>query len=312
MEFEKKDGNMPAPDLTKDDIRQIFQKYKVTHIGDPKKGGQKLVLPIEIDEQNYMAKFIQIPPSKFIKDEDGLIEIVDGSLNRLYREIKILQSCQSENLVKIAPYGLNNIEYNGMQLFYYAEENINGLDLSVLYANKHDFSVKEIINLGICINRAINELWNHKIIHRDIKPQNIIYNQSEERFVLIDPGVAFDLNGDSYTQPGFVVGTQEYMSPEQLNPSARRSLDFRSDHFLLGICMYLLATRKHPFFEGAGSIYEVHDNIVKLKHIPAIELNKTIPISLSKLIDRLLSKEPHLRYRNSDLLEKELLSIKFE
>ena len=130
--------------------------------------------------------------------------------------------------------------------------------------------------------------------------------------MLIDPGVAFDLNGASFTQPGFVVGTQEYLSPEQLNPSARRSLDFRSDHFLLGISMYIIATKKHPFLDGASSIYEVHNNIVNVKNVAAIDLNPEIPMHLSKLIDRLLSKEPHMRYRNCSLLEKELLSIKFE
>ena len=122
---------MSAPNLTKDDVLQIFQDHKVTDIGDPVKGGQKLVLPIEIDSQIYMVKFIQIPPNKFIKGEDGLIEILDGSLDRLYREIQILQSCNSENLVKMAPYGLNKIEHKGIQLFYYAEELVNGPDLSV-------------------------------------------------------------------------------------------------------------------------------------------------------------------------------------
>ena len=114
----------------------------------------------------------------------------------------------------------------------------------------------------------------------------------------------------SFTHAGNIVGTATFLSPEQLNPSIRRSLDFRSDHFLLGICMYLLLANTHPFYFNANSVYQVHTNIIQNKHFSVLNYRKDIPIELAKLIDRLLSKEPHMRYRNTKALEDELLNIK--
>jgi len=301
---------MPAPNLSADDVRNILNEIEIINIGEPIRGGQKLVLPIETSDNLYIAKFIEITPNKMIGGEGDEDVFEDNSLGRLRREIEILKICECDNLVKLAPFGLNHIKYNNKFLFYYVEEVVNGVDLSILHNQDYSFSVEEIIDFGLCINNAISALWEHKIIHRDIKPQNIIYDQTMRKFVLIDPGIAFDLNDVSYTQVGCVAGTMCFMSPEQLKPSERRSLDFRSDHFLMGLCMYMMATATHPFYLGASTPMEVHYNILHNKHESAINLNKNMPKGLSLLIDRLLSKEPHLRYRNCITLGQELLKAK--
>ena len=101
------------------------------------------------------------------------------------------------------------------------------------------------------------------------------------------------------------------MSPEQLH-SKKRELDFRSDHFLLGICLYSMVTRTHPFFINAKSVPEVQYNIINTRHRPVVDCNPDFPLGLSRIIDRLLSKEPFKRYRTTALLNEDLKKVQGE
>lgn len=301
---------MAVPNLSEIDIRNILNDKNIISIELVQRSGQKLVAKVFIENTTYLVKFIQIPNFCIDDLDNDNFDKDDATFGRLRREINILKSCNCESLVQVLSDDLMHTVYNNKHIFYYTEEFINGSDLQTLLNNHYNFSIPDVINFALCINSAIAALWQHSIIHRDIKPQNIILNSIKNNFVLIDPGIAFDLQDISFTQAGSIVGTATFMSPEQLNPNNRRSLDFRSDHFLLGICMYLLLTGIHPFYFGADSIYVVHDNIVRKKHLSLKEVRQDVPIDLSKLIDRLLSKEPHMRYRSTQLLEDELLKIK--
>lgn len=294
---------MTVPTLNEDDIKILLNDNTIT-VMSIFRGGQKLVAKIKTKDCICLVKFIQI--SKFFAHE----ETEDSTFGRLRREINILKSCNCENLVKILSKDLTEKEYKNNHIYYYIEEFIDGSNLQSLLEQKYNFSISEVINFALSINNAIATLWEKSIIHRDIKPQNIIYDISRKKFVLIDPGIAFDLQDVSFTQAGNIVGTATFLSPEQLNPSIRRSLDFRSDHFLLGICMYLLLTKTHPFYFNANSINQVHINIIRYKHFSVLNYRKDIPKGLAQLIDRLLSKEPHMRYRNTKILKDELLNIK--
>jgi len=228
---------------------------------------------------------------------------------RLQREVEILKKCDSPYLVKLGPIAITYINFKNQHLFYYSEEIINGNDLKTLLFHNYKFSFTEIIKLALDINNAIKELWKYQYIHRDIKPENIIYDKVNNKFVLIDPGVAFDLNGDSFTNPGLAVGTLIFLSPDQLNYHGRRNLDFRSDHFALGVVLYLLITGKHPFIPNDCCSQEIISNILNLKPIAPIDLISDMPPLLNTLILRLLSKQPHLRFRTCDILENELKKL---
>ena len=296
---------MTVPFLTKEDVIGILKDDSIIEVGPQFQGGQKTVIPIITNNHKYLAKFIEIPHTACCLLGDDSENIEDVSLGRLKREIGILYKTNCDNVVKVFSNKLNYIEYNNHNLYYYTEEFIEGTDIKRLIEEKYLFSIDEIFNFAYCINNAISCLWSNRIIHRDIKPQNIVYNKSNNRFVLIDPGIAFDLEDISYTQTGQIVGTPIYMSPEQLN-SQKRDLDFRSDHFLLGICLYSLATGTHPFFMNARDIREVQNNIVNTKHQSIKDYNHSFPAGLSKIIDRLLAKEPYKRYRTTNLLLEEL------
>lgn len=298
---------MAVPNLTEEDIKSILADENI-EIGSIVKGGQKIVVPIITNNGKYLAKFIEIKNSYiFSKKSDDYEKIEDSTLGRLRREISILSKSNCENIVKVFSNNLLYKNYNDHHIYYYFEEYIEGSDIQKLLDENYEFSLDEIFNFAFCINRAISCLWSNRIIHRDIKPQNIIYNTENNKFVLIDPGVAFDLDDISYTQTGGLVGTKFFMSPEQYNTSKRRNLDFRSDHFLLGICLYILATKTYPFFLNAETEQEVLFNILYNKHISVVELNPSIPVVLSDIIDRLLAKETFKRYRTPNLLEQDLI-----
>lgn len=87
--------------------------------------------------------------------------------------------CRSncENVVKVFSNKLNYVEYNNHNLHYYTEEFVNGTDVNKLIQDKCSFSNDEFFNFANCINNAISCLWTNKVIHRDIKPQNVIYDK---------------------------------------------------------------------------------------------------------------------------------------
>lgn len=296
---------MTVPYLTKDDVIAILKDDNILDVQPQINGGQKAVVQIITKDNKYLAKFIELPKSAFCTIGDDSENIEDVSLGRLKREIEILYRSNCENVVKVFSNKLNYVEYNGHNLYYYTEEFVNGTDINKLLQDKYLFSIEEIFNFAYCINNAISCLWANKVIHRDIKPQNVIYDKINGRFVLIDPGIAFDLDDISYTQTGQFIGTPLYMSPEQLH-SKKRDLDFRSDHFLLGICLYSMATGVHPFFIKAKSVPEVQYNIINVRHRPILDYNPDFPQGLSRIIDRLLSKEPFKRYRTPNLLIEDL------
>jgi len=103
---------------------------------------------------------------------------------------------------------------------------------------------KLVIQICCRISQAIDELWNLRIVHRDIKPGNILVGELNTVY-LIDLGVAKHLDKETVTTEGYTLGTPGYMSPEQA--IGRKGLTLKSDMFSLGIVLYEALTGLHPF-----------------------------------------------------------------
>jgi len=132
------------------------------------------------------------------------------------------------------------------------------------------------------ISLGIEVLWNERIVHRDIKPGNIIRRDNGD-FVIIDLGIAKHLDRTVATRTGFTLGTPGYMSPEQA--AGHRILTFRSDLFCLGILIYELISGNHPF----GRIQEQ----IGQRTPPSLKsFVNTIDGSVSDIVDRLLQPFP--------------------
>ena len=236
-------------------------------------------------------------------DQSGIDEVFE----RAKREVTILESCDCENLPKIGPIPLTRFECAGQSLIAFSEEFIAGESLEHILKDEGLLNDTEAIKLGDDLCRAVDTLWKRKKIHRDIKPANIMRRRDNGQFVLLDPGIAFDLNDNSLTARMAIAHTPGYLAPELSNPTKKRDADCRSDFFLIGTVLYLSCTGRHPFFEKPSQEWaDIIHNIVNVEPQPPCEVRPEVSDRLSALIMRLLAKRKHARYRNASMLQAAL------
>lgn len=302
---------MALPNLTSDDVGQLLPQ--VSDIGRVKNGGQKLVFPCTIDGERYAVKFMLVDTAAQSEAEDDSTvtsDVMDAVTARANREVETMLECDTPYVVKVGPIPLTYIDYRGQKLVYFAEEFIEGQDLTEIILADGPLSIANLIRVGRNMTSAISTLWQHAKVHRDIKPDNIRRRTSTGDFVLLDMGLAFDLQGESLTASGLIPGTPGFYSPEQLEFAEKRQIDFRSDLFLLGIVLYLAASTQHPFqTERRMSPPDWARSILVHQPQPITDHRPDIPSALGTVIMRLLAKKPHLRYRSCGLLDDELASV---
>ena len=296
---------MVLPRLTSADVEAIVPNCKV--VASALGGGQKIVYPCCIDGHRCAVKFILLGELK--DDRDGDVQSkIDTVRARVEREIAIMRKIDSPNIVRMGDLELTPVTFHDQSLLYYSEEWVEGESLfTILQTSK--LSVCEVLKLCRDITQAIYELWNLNKVHRDIKPQNIMRRHSDGTYVLLDLGLALDLEDKSLTQYGCVPGTKIYFSPEQLDIKHKRDIDFRSDLFSLGIVLYQSLTGIHPFYRYGMSDQELFSRIISQQTIPPSAIDATIPPSVSNMVCRLLSKQPNGRYRKCSLLIDEVTKI---
>jgi serine/threonine protein kinase len=293
---------MPFPQLTDAEVQQAVPEAANARYLD--KGGQKVVFACTIAGHAYVLKFLR-PNPKPLADQDADVSAQPVSLDdvtaRARREVATLKQCDSPHLVKIGPVELRSVKIGDEDLICFSEELIDGEPIKkLLKPNRPGLPPQDLVQLGLDVADAIQSLWTHKKIHRDIKPGNIMRRRTGP-FVVLDMGLVFDLNDESWSMGP--VGTHIYFSPEQMDFTNRRQvLDFRSDLFSLGITMYQLATGVHPFMEGAQNTWDVLNKIKNTQPPSPHTINNALPEPLSDIIMRLLAKRPALRYRRIAML----------
>lgn len=280
------------PNLTTSQVAEIIPAASNIQLAG--RGGQKLVFKAQINNTEYAIKFAKLIRSGLDDTED--FATTDTAL-RAKREVEIMRDCASPYMVKLGPLGLTfSTTTMGEELVYFSEEFIEGTDLKELLRTNGPFPPQDIAQIGRQIGGAIQALWEIGKVHRDIKPANIMKRANGGDYVLLDAGLAFDLDGQSLSVG--VVGTPLYFSPEQFDFNNRRSvLDFRSDMFSLGTTMYYLATGVHPFWSSGDNSQAIYTKITSYIPPPPDTLVTSLPAQLSDIIMRLLGKSPHLRYR---------------
>jgi serine/threonine protein kinase len=206
--------------------------------------------------------------------------------DRFKSEIKLARRVRHKNVCAIHDYG----EDRG--LLYISMELVEGVDLKRVLRERGALPAAQAYELGIQIAEGLQAVHEAGIIHRDLKSPNIMVDGAVAR--LMDFGVAKRLGEGTVTATGNIVGTPEYMSPEQ---AQGRKLDYRSDIYALGIVIYEMFTGAVPF-RGETPISTI------LKHIndpppldgpPAVG----IPPDLKPVLRRCLAKEPAERYASA-------------
>lgn len=300
---------MPLPQLNAEDVANISPDIQNVH--PLAQGGQKKVFSCEIGGELYAIKFLLVESTSIAGEQSPrqLEERLSEVTSRAMREVNTMEQIETPTLVKLGPIRLTPIEINGQQLLYYTEEKIEGKDVRTILRERGVLTIDEIKRLGCDIATAIDCLWRIQRIHRDIKPGNIMLRNDTGGFVLLDMGIAFDLGDISLTPTPYIMGTLGYLSPEQLSYEGRRSLDFRSDLFSLGIVLYETTTGINPFVLNSTNRDEIMANTLRVNPQSPSLIRQDTPVRLEQIIMRMLCKHPHLRYNSCNESINQLRNI---
>jgi serine/threonine protein kinase len=162
-------------------------------------------------------------------------------------------------------------------------------------------SVAEALRIAKQTAAGLAAAHEQGLVHRDVKPANILLEENVDRVLLSDFGLARAVDDASLTRTGVVAGTPHYMSPEQARGDAIRC---DSDQFSLGSVMYFMLTGHPPF--RAENAMGVLNRICHDPHRPIEAINADVPVEVSNLIDRLLSKSSKDRFPSAIAVEKEV------
>ena len=257
-------------------------------------GGQKTVYKATIDGQPMALKLLKLPDQE-TEDEESVTDI-DSAADRARREVEILNQVDVPVLAGRGPIDLGTFETSDSRWMYFTEEWIEGQNVREMIANG-PLPPHQVVRLALDLVAAICWLAERGLIHRDIKPENIMWAAERGNFVLLDPGIAFDVFGPSLTKLPAIVGTMPYVSPEQLDPGHKRDLDFRSDLFAVGVVLYEASTGHHPFLTQGTNQSELFHRIRNVAPVSVRSVIENFPDPLNEIIERFLGKQPHQRYR---------------
>ncbi|MEH2093619.1 trifunctional serine/threonine-protein kinase/ATP-binding protein/sensor histidine kinase [Nostoc sp.] len=222
---------------------------------------------------------------------------------QLKHEYEIIQNLNIAGIIKAHELiNYDNGYNNGLALVL---EDFSGETL------KHQISTTGIeltkfLNIAAQITETLGELHTHHIIHKDLKPENILYNPNTEKIKLIDFSIASLLSKESpeITSLNLVEGTLAYMSPEQTG-RINRTLDYRTDFYSLGVSFYEMLTGQLPFPNAQDSMELVHCHIAKIPVAPH-QINPNVPLAISAIAMKLLSKTAEDRYQSAYGLKADL------
>jgi len=190
-------------------------------------------------------------------------------------------------------------------------EDVGGVSLSEYYRDR-PLSLDEFFPVAIALTKILLQLYQNRVIHKDIKPSNILINPETQEIFLIDFSIASLLPRETQqlTNPNVLEGTLAYISPEQTG-RMNRGVDYRSDFYALGVTFYQLLTGQLPFSID-DPMELVHCHIAKM---PAAlgkrqeakgKRGEEIPGVLSDLVLKLMAKTPEERYQSAAGIERDL------
>ncbi len=252
------------------------------------KGGMGKVY--KVFDQEIQAKMAL----KLIKPE---VSADKNTIDRFRNELKIARDISHKNICRMYDLGREAGNY------FITMEYVSGEDLKSFIRRSRQLVVGTAIFIAKQVCEGLAEAHRLGVVHRDLKPGNIMIDK-EGNAKIMDFGIARSISVKGITGAGVMIGTPEYMSPEQVEG---KDIDQRSDIYSLGIILYEMLTGQVPF-EGDTPF------TIGVKHKSEIpkdpsELNVQIPQDLSRLVLKCLEKEKERRYQNADELRADLEKI---
>ncbi len=222
-----------------------------------------------------------------------------ATLQRFEREAKIAASVSGPNIVDVYDYGMTN----GQPVII--SQLISGVDLSRVIRAETGLRYEDAIDIMLDVLGGLETLHRAGIQHRDIKPQNILIPKWDAPAKLTDFGISRSSNDPSLTDPGTVLGSPIYMSPEQIDG---RPVTIATDIYSASVVMFELVTGRPPFRGESGSQVMIQ-HLQKSPPAPR-SLKPEIPPQLERIILKGLEKDPTARFRSAREMADALVAVR--
>jgi len=216
---------------------------------------------------------------------------------RFKSEVETLKKLLHPNIVRLFGYG----EEDGH--LYYVMELVEGHSLQDELTAGRRFTWREVVRIGIDVAKALKHAHDRGVIHRDLKPANLLID-AQEHTKLTDFGIAKLYGGTSITSDGGVIGTADYMAPEQ---AEGKQITSRCDLYSLGSVMHALLTGKPPF--TGKTLLEVMQQLRSERPVPIRRFCPDAPEELETIILQLLEKDPQKRLPTAIALANRLKAM---
>jgi tetratricopeptide (TPR) repeat protein len=227
------------------------------------------------------------------------LEIASDSktIERFRNELKVARDIAHKNVCRMYDLGKEEGAY------YITMEYVSGEDLKSFIRRSGIISVGKAITIANQVCEGLSEAHRLGVVHRDLKPQNIMIDK-EGNARIMDFGIARSLRAKGITGSGVMIGTPEYMSPEQVDG---KEADQRADIYSLGVILYEMVTGQVPF-EG-DTPFSIGVKQKSEIPRPPQEINDQIPDDLSRVILKCMEKDKEKRFQNVGDLHSELLNL---
>ncbi len=222
----------------------------------------------------------------------------EGFCQRFELEIETLKKLKHPNIVRMLGYG----QQDGY--LFYAMELVRGHSVEEELQQGRRFNWREVVQYSVKLCKALRHAHDHGVIHRDIKPANLLLTEDESDIKLTDFGIARLFGNNRLTMDGALVGTAEYMSPEQ---ASGERVTPQSDLYSLGGVMFAMLAGRPPF-----RAFSLGEMLHKQRFDPPPRLAQfatDVPAELQELIGQLLSKDPAERAPNALVLGRQLAAM---
>lgn len=218
---------------------------------------------------------------------------------RFWREAKILAQLRHPNIVPVFDVG----EAEGVA--YLTMPRVSGENLRDLLARERRLGVTKTVGLVAEVGRALEAAHQAGVIHRDVKPENVLLEGKEQRALLTDFGIARTaaLDGPAVTAAGLVMGSPQYMSPEQMRGDA--DIGFATDLYALGAMAFEMLAGTLPY--AAATVQQLIYLQVTTDPAPLGDLRPDVPKGVSEAVTRCLRREPGDRWASVDEFVRALL-----
>src|SRR5216117_3455836 len=276
-------GIADAPDISEIDMvrQELSEEYEV--LDELGRGGMAIVFKAK-EKQLDREVAIKVLPFSLAFDREFV--------ERFQREARTSAKLEHPNIIPIYRVG------KAGRIIYFVMKFLRGKPLSSVLATRGSLPPVEIRRILSEVSRALSYAHKKEIVHRDIKPDNIMFDEHGHA-VVTDFGIAKAVSGGKLTGTGMSIGTPHYMSPEQ---AKAQPLDGRSDIYSLGVVAYQCLTGSVPY-DGEDSFSIGYKQI--MEEIPTPALENPEKRQLFEIIPKMMAKTPAQRFQNAE----ELVSV---